>query len=60
MEMQVFTVFLIGMIMELITNWIPIQVIFRPFNPVYSIGWKLSFTLRLMLKERDRLVKSIG
>ncbi|MBS2968212.1 DUF445 domain-containing protein [Metabacillus sp. KIGAM252] len=43
-----------------ITNHLAIQMLFRPYNPVYVFGKRLPFTPGLIPKRRDQMAEQMG
>ncbi|SEF52715.1 Uncharacterized membrane protein YheB, UPF0754 family [Caloramator fervidus] len=50
----------LGALIGYVTNYIAIKMLFRPFNEVRFLGFKLPFTPGLIPKERKRIAKNIG
>ena len=58
--MQYITASLVGSIIGYITNWLAIKMLFKPYNEVKILGFKLPFTPGLIPKEKNRIAKSVG
>lgn len=50
----------IGAVIGAITNHLAIQMLFRPYRPVFLFGKQLPFTPGLIPKRRDELAKQMG
>ena len=51
---------LIGALIGLLTNYLAIKMLFRPFNPVIIFGLRIPFTPGVIPKEHDKLAEKIG
>ncbi|HXK49337.1 MAG TPA: DUF445 family protein [Clostridiales bacterium] len=51
---------LIGALIGLLTNYLAIKMLFRPFNPVIIFGLRIPFTPGVIPKEHDNLAEKIG
>jgi uncharacterized membrane protein YheB (UPF0754 family) len=51
---------LIGAVIGLVTNYLAIKMLFRPFKPVIILGFRLPFTPGVIPKEHEKLAEKIG
>jgi uncharacterized membrane protein YheB (UPF0754 family) len=51
---------LIGAVIGLVTNYLAIKMLFRPFKPVYILGFRVPFTPGAIPKEHEKLAEKIG
>jgi len=51
---------LAGAIIGLITNYLAIKMLFRPFKPIYVLGFRIPFTPGVIPKEHEKLAEKIG
>jgi len=49
-----------GAVIGLFTNYLAIKMLFRPFKPVYFLGFRLPFTPGVIPKEHKKLAEKIG
>ncbi|SKA84777.1 Uncharacterized membrane protein YheB, UPF0754 family [Caloramator quimbayensis] len=51
---------LVGALIGYITNYLAIKMLFRPYEEVKILGFKIPFTPGLIPKEKNRIAKSVG
>lgn len=60
MNWEIITAPAIGAGIGLLTNWLAIKMLFRPWKPVYIGKFRVPFTPGLIPKEKPRLAKAIS